>query len=59
MGHVFQVEVRVVPRGGQVDLARLHQVTEDLRAMDWKLDDVTVSPALRIDEGERTSAPPD
>ncbi|WP_134774160.1 cation diffusion facilitator family transporter [Ornithinimicrobium flavum] len=59
MGHVFQVEVRLVPRGGQVDLARLHQVTEDLRAMDWKLDDVTVSPALRIDEGETTSAPAD
>jgi cation diffusion facilitator family transporter len=59
MGHVFHVEVRVVPRGGEVDLTRLHQVTEDLRAMDWKVDDVTVSPALRIDEGERTSAPPD
>ncbi|MGO0575417.1 cation diffusion facilitator family transporter [Ornithinimicrobium panacihumi] len=59
MGHVFQVEVRVVPRDGRVDLDRLHQVGEDLRAMDWKLQDVTVSPALRIDEGERTAAPAD
>lgn len=59
MGHVFHVEVRLVPRGGEVELARLHQVTEDLRAMDWKLDDVTVTPVLRIDEGESDAAPSD
>lgn len=59
MGHVFQVEVRLVPRDGRVDLERLHQVTEDLRAMDWKLDDVTVSPALHVDEGERMGPPAD
>ncbi|QFG70344.1 cation diffusion facilitator family transporter [Ornithinimicrobium pratense] len=43
MGHVFHVEVRVIPRGGEVDLAQLHQVTEDIRDLDWKLDDVTVA----------------
>ena len=59
MGHVFHVEIRVVPRDGRVDLDRLHQVTEDVRAMDWKLGDVTVSPAHRIDDGERTGAPAD
>lgn len=57
MGHVFQVEVRVVPRDGVVDLVRLHQVTQDVQAMDWKLDDVTVTPVLRIDEGETQGEP--
>ena len=54
LGHVFHVEVRLVPRGGEVDLVRLEQVAEDLRALDWKVEDVTVSPVrLLDDEGPR------
>ncbi|WP_237566054.1 cation diffusion facilitator family transporter [Ornithinimicrobium cerasi] len=52
MGHVFHVEVRLVPRDGRADLARLTQVGDDLRAMDWKIDDVTVAPVHRVHEGE-------
>jgi cation diffusion facilitator family transporter len=52
MGHVFHVEVRLVPRGGEVDLARLAQVGDDLRAMDWKIDDVTIAPVQQVDQGE-------
>lgn len=50
LGHVFHVEVRVVPRGGELDLDRLRQATEDIRALDWKLDDVTVAavPAVEV-----------
>ena len=59
MGHVFHVEVRVVPRGGEVDLARLHRVSEDLRALDWKIDDVTVAPVQHVDEGQTMAAPGD
>ena len=56
MGHVFQVEVRFVPVGGQVDLARIHQTVEDLRAMDWKLDDITVAPVRSLREGQTQTA---
>ena len=56
MGHVFHVEVLLVPRDGSVDLARLHQLGEDLRAMDWKIDDVTVAPVLDLDDGETRTA---
>ena len=52
MGHVFHVEVRFVPVGGTVDMARIHQTVEDLRAMDWKLDDITVAPVRSLAEGE-------
>lgn len=64
MGHVFQVEVRVVPRGGEVDLARLQQVTQDIRDLDWKLDDVTVAAVPELpdvanwDDDSRTTAGP-
>ena len=50
MGHVFHVEVRVVPRGGEVDLHRLQQVTQDIRDLDWKLDDVTVAVVTEVDQ---------
>ncbi len=56
MGHVFEVEVRFVPTDGQVDLTRVHQAVEDLRAMDWKLDDITVAPVLSLEEGETETA---
>ncbi|GGK76885.1 cation diffusion facilitator family transporter [Ornithinimicrobium pekingense] len=56
MGHVFHVEVRFVPAGGRVDLARIDQTVEDLRAMDWKLDDITVAPVRSLREGETQTA---
>jgi divalent metal cation (Fe/Co/Zn/Cd) transporter len=56
MGHVFEVEVRFVPADGDVDLRRVHQAVEDLRAMDWKLDDITVAPVRSLDEGETETA---
>ncbi|GAA1165285.1 cation transporter [Ornithinimicrobium humiphilum] len=56
MGHVFHVEVRFVPTDGQVEMARVHQAVEDLRAMDWKLDDITVAPVRTLEEGETETA---
>ena len=52
MGHVFHAEVRFVPTDGRVDLDRVDQAVADLRAMDWKIDDITVAPVSSIEEGE-------
>ena len=57
MGHVFHVEVRVVPRDGQVDLIRVRQLTEDIRAMDWKLDDVTVAVVSELEQARTAGEP--
>lgn len=54
LGHVFPTEVRLVPHDRRADLHRLRQVEEDLRAMDWKIDDVTVAPSLDLDRGPDT-----
>ena len=50
MGHVFHVEIHLVPRGGEVEMARLTQVVEDLRALDWKIEDVAVAPVRRLED---------
>jgi hypothetical protein len=37
-------------------MAHVHQAVEDLRALDWKLDDITVAPVLTLEDGETEAA---
>jgi len=54
-GQVFHVEVFVLPRRHRLpNLKTLHDVTERLTAMDWKMQDVVLIPVTDIpDEAER------
>lgn len=57
-GHIFHVEVFVVPKGGEpVDVAALDALREELHALDWKLHDVVVVPVARLPVGHLPADP--
>jgi cation diffusion facilitator family transporter len=51
-GHVLSGEVFVVPRdgAGAVDLSLVERASEDLRALDWRLYNLTVMPVSSIEQ---------
>jgi cation diffusion facilitator family transporter len=48
-GHLIAAEVWVVPAGSEELDARVEELTEQLRRLDWRLDDVVVSPVASIE----------
>ncbi len=52
-GHVFHAEVFVVPLAG-VSVEQCTELTEAIRSLDWKLDDVVVAPVAAVPAGART-----
>ena len=58
-GQVFHVEAFVRPRRGRVPLSSLRQASEQVAALDWKVQDVVLVPVEALpDEADRTKAPP-
>lgn len=57
-GHVFHVEVFVVPRRNRVSLDDVERAREGCLALDWKLQDVVIVPVPSLpDFGEQESPP--
>lgn len=52
-GHVFHTEVFVVPVG-EVSVAECAALAQEIRALDWKLDNVVVAPVRSLPPGVRT-----
>ncbi len=52
-GHVLHTEVFVVPEG-EATVEALDRLAHDVRALDWKLDDVVVAPVRTLPPGIRT-----
>lgn len=52
-GHVLHAEVFVVPTA-DVTVELLDRLAHDVRALDWKLDDVVVAPVRAVPSGVRT-----
>jgi divalent metal cation (Fe/Co/Zn/Cd) transporter len=50
MGHVFAVSAYVVPTGGDGLVDRVEEAIERLRALDWKVHDVTITPVREIED---------
>lgn len=49
-GHVFAGDVLVVPRPGVDVVARVVATTEQLKQLDWRLQDLVISPVDRIED---------
>ena len=56
MGHVFHIEVFVVPRHGRVRVANLDRLSKDIAALDWRAQDVVISPVENLPEEARGDA---
>lgn len=54
MGHLFHAEVFVVPVGG-VSVEQCAGLADEIRGLDWKLDDVVVAPVAELPVGVRTT----
>ena len=52
-GHVFHAEVFVVPVA-RVTVEQCTELTDAIRSLDWKLDDVVVAPVAAVPAGART-----
>lgn len=52
-GHLFHVEVFVIPVGESVTVERCAELVGAVRALDWKLDDVVVVPVAELPPGTR------
>jgi cation diffusion facilitator family transporter len=50
MGQVFEVDVIVVPAADEAVPDRVEETIERLRALDWKIHDVSVTPVRSIDD---------
>ncbi|GGD39217.1 cobalt transporter [Microbacterium faecale] len=53
MGHVFHIEVFIVPRRGRVKLDELEKLRSDIVALDWRAQDVVVTPVADLPDEAR------
>lgn len=53
MGHVFHIEVFIVPRRGRVKLDDLEKLRSDIVALDWRAQDVVVAPVADLPDEAR------
>jgi cation diffusion facilitator family transporter len=50
MGHVFSVDAFVVPASDDGVVDRIEETIEQLRSLDWKLHDITITPVRSIED---------
>lgn len=55
MGHLFHTEVFVVPLSDRATVEQCEELTQAVRALDWKLQSTVVIPVRELPDGVRTS----